>query len=185
MLPSRKNWGAAKAHQKQKGMQRISCHFVLLIASVFIFSAAPAQTPPNFDLIKLEHSADYKTASPFALQTANYLLSTPLKLDNPDRVKSLQFIYKWMTGTPEYSFRLNEAANDIFKGNSDLMGIYMAATVKYSLENKAEAKDPKAVKLNGLIGTIAYCEKKENNVKPSKTLKKLLEARDKGELDKL
>ena len=174
-----------QATNNKIGMLRISCHLLLLIASVLSFSVAAAQTPPNFDLIKLEHSADYKPASPFALQTANYLLSTPLKVDNPDRIKSLQFIYKWMTGTPDYSFRLDEAANTIFKGNNELMGIYMASMVKYSLENKAEAKDPKAVKLNSILGTIAYCEKKENNVKPSKSLKKLLEARDKGELDKL
>src|SRR5918993_552024 len=151
-------------------MQRILCHFALVIVSVFTFDVSLAQTPPNFDLIKLEHSADYKPASPFVLQTANYLLSTPLKVDNPDRIKSLQFIYKWMTGTPDYSFRLDEAANSIFKGNNELMGIYMSAMVKYSLENKVEAKDPKTVKLNSLLGTIAYCEKKENNVKPSKSL---------------
>ena len=169
-------------------MQKISFFSVLLVlVLVLTTNTGFAQTPPNFDLIKLEHTNDYKTAAPFALQTANYLLSTPMpvKADNPDRTKSLQFIYKWMTGTPDFSFRLDEAANTICKGSNELMGIYMASMVKYSLENRAAAKDPKLVKLNSLTSTIAYCEKKENNVKMSKPLKKMLEARDKGELDKL
>ncbi|MDO9374806.1 MAG: hypothetical protein Q7T76_10320 [Ferruginibacter sp.] len=167
-------------------MQQKKITFVVsIVAFILSASVAFAQTPPNFDLIKLEHSNDYKSATPFALQTANYILSTPLKNDNADRTKSLQFIYKWMTGTPDFAFRLDEAANTIFKGSSDLMGIYMAAMVKYSLENRTEAKDPKLVKLNGLTSTLAYCEKKENSVRMSKTLKKLMEARDKGELDKL
>ncbi len=158
---------------------------IFLMVVIACTTNAYSQTPPNFDLIKLEQTADYKAANPFALQTANYLLYTPLKNENPDRVKSLQFIYKWMTGTPDYSFRLDEASSKLFKGSNELMGVYMAAMVKYSLENKTAAKDPKSVKLNSLVMMLDYCEKKENNVRMSKQLKKLFDAKAKGELEQL
>ena len=142
-----------------------------------------AQTLPNFDLIKLEKSSDYKAADPFVLQTATYLLTTPFKRDSPDRLSSLQFISKWMYGTPDHSFVFNDMVDKIGKDNNDLFGLYMAAMVKYTLENKAASKDPKVVKLNAMILLLNYCENKDNNMRMSKQLKKMSEAKAKGQLE--
>ena len=143
-----------------------------------------AQTLPDFKLIKLNRTADYKPAEPFALLTANYLLSNPIVKDNPDRANAMEFIIKWMTGTPDHSFILDELITKLTKDNDDLLGIYAAAMVKYSLENKEASKDAKVVKLNALILMLNYCENKNNNIKMSKSLKKLSEAKQKGELEK-
>jgi uncharacterized protein YjaG (DUF416 family) len=59
----------------------------------------------------------------------------------------------------------------------------MAAMAKYSLDNKAVAKDGKLVKLNALKIVLDYCEVKENKVRMTKQLKKLSEAREKGQLE--
>ncbi|MEO5890820.1 MAG: hypothetical protein ABIQ31_11230 [Ferruginibacter sp.] len=142
-----------------------------------------AQTLPNFDLIKLEKTSDYKAADPFVLQTATYLLSTPFKKESPDRLNSLRFISKWMFGTPDHSFVFNDMQAIVGKDNSDLLGLYMASMAKYTLENKAASKDPKVVKLNAMILLLNYCENKDNNVKMSKQLKKLSEAKEKGQLE--
>lgn len=156
-----------------------------IIVIVFVFCSAylDAQTLPNFDLIKLEKTADYKAADPFALQTANYLLSVPFKKDNTDRLNSLRFISKWMNGTTDYSFVFRDVVDKIGKDNNDLLGLYIAAMVKYTLENKAAAKDAKLVKLNAIMLLLNYCEKKDNNMRMSKQLKKLSEAKEKGELE--
>ena len=142
-----------------------------------------AQTVPNFDLIKLEKPADYKSAEPFVLQTTTYLFSNPFKSDNKDRINSLQFIGKWMTGTTDHSFVFGDVTEKIGKGNNDLIGLYMAAMVKYTLENKTAAKDAKLVELNAFTTLLNYCENKDNNIKMSKQLKKLSEAKAKGELE--
>ncbi len=142
-----------------------------------------AQTLPNFDLIKLDKTSDYKLAEPFVLQTSTYLLSVPYKKDNPDRNNSLQFISKWMNGTPDYSFGLVGINEKIGKDNYDILGVYMAAIAKYTLENKVAAKDPKVANLNAMNMLLDYCEHKENNLKMSKQLKKLSEAREKGQLE--
>jgi hypothetical protein len=156
---------------------------LMLIFLLFFSAYSFGQTVPDFDLIKLEKASDYKPADPFALQTSNYLLSTPVKKNDINRQKSLQFIIKWMSGTPDYSFNITDAIDRIGKGNTDLLGIYMAALTKYSLENKEAAKDPKQVKLNAMILLLEYCENKNNNLKLTKQLKKLAEAKEKGELE--
>jgi hypothetical protein len=157
-------------------------HLTLLSFIVCSFYAS-AQTLPNFDLIKLEKTADYKPAEPFVLQTTNYLLSIPFKKDNTDRNNSLRFISKWMNGTPDFSFTFGDVAEKIGKDNYDLIGIYMAALGKYTLENKAAAKDTKVAKLNAIIMLLNYCENKDNNIRMSKQLKKLAEAKEKGQLE--
>lgn len=156
---------------------------LIVIFLVFLTTHSFGQTIPDFDQIKLEKATDYKAADPFALQTSNYLLSTPVKKNDINRQKSLQFIIKWMSGTPDYSFNITDAIDLIGKGNTDLLGIYMAAITKYSLENKAAAKDPKLVKLNAMTMLLNYCENKNNNLKLTKPLKKLAEAKEKGELE--
>ena len=143
-----------------------------------------AQTLPNFELIKLEKISDYKKAEPFVLQTANFLLSIPFKSESTDRYNSLRFISQWMNGTPDYSFVLADVIEKIGKGNNDLLGVYISAMTKYTLENKAVAKDAAVVKLNAMTILLEYCENKNNNLKLSKQLKKFAAAKEKGELEK-
>ncbi len=159
---------------------------------LFVFAAffigfvgfLPAQTLTDFDLIKMEKASDYKVAEPFVLQTANYLFSVPFKKDSKDRLNSLRFISKWMNGTSDYSFLFTDEMVKIGKDNYDLIGQYMAAMAKYTLDNKAAAKDTKAMKLNAMILLLDYCENKDNNMRMSKQLKKLSDSRSKGELEK-
>jgi len=158
--------------------------FFIILLTIFFSTGVFAQTLPNFDAIKLEKAPDYKLAEPYALQTANYLLSTPYKKEDKDRMNSLRFIGKWMNGTPDYSFAIANLEEEIGK-DYDLIGMYMVSKVKYMLENKANAKDQKLVKLNAMTLLLDYCTNKNNNIRMTKQLKKLAEAKEKGELEKL
>jgi hypothetical protein len=154
----------------------------ILILALFFSMGAFAQTLPNFDQIKLEKAPDYKVAEPYALQTANFILSTPLKKTDKDILNSLRFMGKWMNGTPDYSFAIGDMEDKIGKDN-DVLGLYMIAKAKYILENKANAKDAKLVKLNATILLLNYCSNKDNLVRMTKQLKKLAEAKEKGQLE--
>ena len=155
-----------------------------LFLSLWYFHSGYSQSLPNLDEIKLEKPADYKTAEVIATQAATYLLSTPFEKNDLDRLKSLQFVIKWMSGTPDYSFTLDNVATKILKGNDDLLGLYMACMTKYSLENKVSSTDAAEVKLNSIKMLLAYCENPDNNMRMTKALKKLSEANKKGELEK-
>lgn len=155
---------------------------IIVILLAFCSIYANAQTVPDFDQIKIEKATDYKAAEPFVLQTANYLLTTPIIKDSKDRLNSLKFIGKWMNGTPDHSYIFSDIPDKIGRDN-DILGLYMAAMAKYSLDNKTVSKDAKLVKLNALILVLDYCEVKENKVRMTKQLKKLAEARAKGQLE--
>ncbi len=142
-----------------------------------------AQELPDFSTIPIEAKEDFTaTADNAALQAASYLLSTPMDAKNINRLKCTSYVIKWMTGTPDYNFTLDEQATKFAKKNDDLLGLYMAAMTKYSLENKADAKDQNKVKLNAVKSIITYAKDPKNNVKVNGELKKMTEADEKGEL---
>jgi len=156
-------------------------YLVILFAVLCQFSYA--QFVPDYDQIKLQHPTDYKQSEKFALNAANYLLTTPYEKENAIRNRTLQFLLKWMNGTPDYGFTMEGVSGKIIKGNNDLMALYMASMVKYSLDNKSSA-DLNLVRLNAIKILLAYCENPANNIKMTKGLKKLSEANKKGELEK-
>jgi hypothetical protein len=125
---------------------------------------------------------DYKKAEDKALECATYLIGKPLDQSDPNRLYAVQFLLRWMEGTPDHSFMLDETAVKLSKTNNDLLGVYMAAMVRYAIQNPEQAKDAKATKLNTITSLLTYCENADNKVKLDKELKKMLEAKNKGQL---
>jgi hypothetical protein len=87
-----------------------------------------------------------------------------------------------MQGTPDYNFTLDEQTTKFAKKNDDLLALYMAAMVKYVLENKEDSKDQNKIKLNSVKLILSYARDPKNNVKINKELKNLIEADSKGQL---
>ena len=156
---------------------------IIIIILITFCNSSFAQTVLDYDMIKLEKPADCKAADPIVKQAANYLLSTAFDKNNNNRTKSLSFIIKWLNITPDFFFPLDNVASKIMKDDNDLMGIYIAAMAKYCLENKEAARDKKLVKLNAVAYVLDYCGNEKNNLKMTKPLKKLAEAKAKGELE--
>ncbi|MEX6690063.1 hypothetical protein QTN47_21320 [Danxiaibacter flavus] len=143
-----------------------------------------AQNLPAFETIKLDVKEDYdSSANSAALKASNYLLSTPFDNKNIDRLKSTQYLIKWMTGTPDYHFVLDEQAVKFAKKDDDLLVLYMAAMTKYVLENKKESTDQNKIKLNATRSIITYAKDSKNNLKINSELKKMIEADEQGKLE--
>ncbi|WP_018343423.1 hypothetical protein [Cytophaga aurantiaca] len=153
---------------------------VFLVACTSIF----AQTLPDLSKIKLEKKGDYKSAEPTVKQAAAYLLTTPYKDKDSVRTSCVAFIIKWMEGTPDYTFIIDEPIMKLNKENPNLLGLCFASMAKYCLEEPAYAKDPKVVKLHTYKILLEYCDKPENNIPLTKQLKKLSDANKKGQLEK-
>ncbi len=156
---------------------------ILVIIFALLANILSAQTTTDYDKVKLETAEECRAADPIALQAANYQLSTPFEKNDLVRLTSLSFIIRWMSATPDYTFSLDEVVTKFMKGSDDLLGLYMAAMTKYCLENKASAKNQQLVKLNAITYVLNYCEDEKNNLKMTKQLKKLSEAKAKGELE--
>lgn len=116
----------------------------------------------------------YKTEQDKVLECANYLFNNPSNKDELNRLTAIQYIMKWMEGTPAYTFEIGDKAMELTKGNSDLLGLYLAGMTKVVLENKGEALDSSRIhdKTESLL--VSYCANSDNKMKPSKKIKKLI-----------
>lgn len=153
---------------------------------IFLFfcsSLCYAQAVTDFEAVSITNAADCKTAEPRVLEAANYMLSTPLQKGDVNRQKAFSLVMRWMTATPDYHFAIDEDASKLMKGSDDLLVLYMGAMTKYVLENKGSAADQKAVKVNAMSILLTYTDNPSNNVKPTKNLKKLSEAKANGRLE--
>lgn len=158
----------------------------ILILSFILFTTiiTYAQELPDYDAIPLAKKEDFnEKADEAALLSANYLLATPSNDKSLPRIKAVQYVLKWMEGTPNYTFEIDATITKLNKKGTELIGLYLAATTKYCLENKENAKDRSLVKLNTYKILAEYCEKSENNIKASGELKKLIEANKNGKLE--
>lgn len=152
----------------------IPCFFV----SSLLTNAQPAT---DYASIKLEAREDYTAdADTAALQAATHILSTPENDKDITRLDAAQFLIRWMSGTPSYSFTLNDRAGKFAR--NDLLIVYMAAMAKYSLENPAKSKDQKQLDANAVQSLLAYCG--QFHIKLTGELRKLNAANEKGELEK-
>jgi len=157
-----------------------------LIAPLLVLSLnfCYSQALPDFDEIRLVTPDDFKEAESTVKQAADYMLSTPFDKNDLNRVKSLQFLIKWMSGTPDYSFTLDVVVDKIIKGSDDMLGLYMACMTKFCFENKESSKDDDVVRVGSVKFLLEYCENESNTIKMTKQLRKLSEANKKGELEK-
>ena len=158
-------------------MKKLLLIFILLIATSKLF----AQNLPQFDQYKFDEKSEYKLADTAVLQTANFLLSTPIDQNIPVRLKAGQFVMRWMEGTPDYTFSLEQTPIKYLSGNVDLMLLYMTSMAKYALENKSN--DVKVTTINGVKILLGYVNNATNDVKIDKNLKKLSVENDKGNLE--
>jgi len=143
-----------------------------------------AQDYSKLDKTVLKEKTDYVENENLVIECSNYLLNSPLDdLKNDlNHVKALLFIMRWMEGTPDYMFDIDDTVGKATKSNPSLLGVYLASMSKYVLENKDKSGDAKEVKYNSFLIFIKYCEDPKNNVRKNKEIKKLIEAKDEGTL---
>lgn len=159
-------------------MKKIILFFLLTVS----LSYSHAQELPNLKHIKLNKNSHFKDTEPIVLKVVSYLFETPIDRKNKARTDAGQFLIKWMNGTPEYTFYLEEKETNYFDTDSDLMLMYMAGLTKFTLENKS-VKDRKALVLGTMRITLPYLNNQDNKKSWSKDLWQLNEANQKGKLE--
>ena len=150
---------------------------IIFIITLFNLTISFGQ---NFDEIKnyeFKTIESYQTEKPKVLLFANYLFDNPASKEELNRLYAIQYIMKWMTGTPDYKFELGKREIDLTKGNSDLLGLYMAAITKVVLENKGDKLDSDSIYNRAEALLVNYCSDATNKMKPSRKIKKILKSR--------
>ncbi|TKC05514.1 hypothetical protein FA048_17465 [Pedobacter polaris] len=152
--------------------------FLFLIGIHYSYS----QDLPILKHVKLNKKVHFKDTEALVLKVINYLFETPIDKKNNARTEAGQFLIKWMNGTPEYTFYLEEKETNFFNTDSDLMLMYMAGLTKFTLENK-EVKDQKTLVIGALKSVLPYLNNQENKKRWSTELWQLNEANQKGKLE--
>ena len=155
----------------------------ILLVCVFAFVACNvfAQSLPQFDEIKLQKTKDYKLAEPAVVQTADFIISTPIDKNTDTKTIAAQFLMKWMDGTPDFTFTLDENSTRYFLQNNELMMVYVASMAKYAIETKQH--NSKTNTINAIKSLLSYINDPANNVKKTNDLIELSQANQNGQLE--
>ncbi len=135
--------------------------------------------------IIMKEKEDYKPQESNVLLCAKFLLSTPM--DNQYRPVVSSFIFRWMMGTPDYKYDIDDDVTKLINKDNEkesLLPVYMAALAMYSLENPNDAGNKSAMKLNAFKITLDYAANKAFKVKQTSEVKKLIKAKKEGALEK-
>src|SRR5690349_15475777 len=98
---------------------------IFLVVCCCSFHFGLTQGLPNYDDVKLDRAEDYKPADTIAHQAADFLLFTPFDQAKIDRLKSAQFLIRWMSGTPDYNFSMDGSIKNL-GDEAEMMSLYMA-----------------------------------------------------------
>lgn len=150
---------------------------LVVVAFMFLFQATFSQNFIEIASYEFETAESYKGQEGNVLLCANYLFDTPSKENEINRLLATQFIFKWMEGTPDYTFDLTSEMSDFTKGNDDLFGILLAGMSKVVIENEGTALTTDEIFAQTKDLLVNYCADTNNKMKPSKSIKKILKSR--------
>ncbi len=150
---------------------------LLIFAALSIFS----QNKSQYDNVLLNTANDFKRAEPQVILASDYVYSNPVEKDNAHRESAINFVMKWMQGTPDYSFPLDATLTKIAKGDYDFIGIYIASSAKYALQ-KGKGVSREDIQYNAYLLALDYCENPLNNYKIKGEIRKLADAKNQDKL---
>ncbi|HEX5171312.1 MAG TPA: hypothetical protein VFW11_19180 [Cyclobacteriaceae bacterium] len=155
---------------------------ILISLCLLAYTQMFSQNPEDWQSIEFNSKEDYEANEGKILECANFILSVPAKASDPARQSALGALSKWMSGTPDYQFVIDESIGKLMEKNEAVLSIYMAAMSKYALENNDHVPTAEEMEYNAFDQMLAYSKDSGNNVPMTKELKKAIQARDKGNL---
>ena len=142
------------------------------MAFMFTITLVISQDFSTLKNYEFSDDSKYKSAEELVLNGANYLFNTPFDKNDLNRFQATAFILRWMEGTPDYTFNIDNKAVEITKGNDDLFGMYVAGMAKVVLENKAALPTDETIHNTVVQYLVDYTSNESNKMKPTRALKK-------------
>ena len=156
--------------------------FFSVILFLGIVMTGKSQDYSRLKDIEMKSKEEFIKAEDKVLECTKYVLTTPMDDENTNRRNAMQFILRWMEGTPDYTFTLDETVGKIAQTSDALLGVFMACMSRYVLEHKDKAKDEKDVKYNSVLMLIDYARDPENDVEITGEMENLIKAKDEHRL---
>lgn len=143
--------------------------FAVMICSMNSF----AQNFTGLNPDNLQSAQDYNDAEPKVLECSNYLLSNPIDVDKLSRGTILNYVVKWMEGTPRQTFSVDQEVTALTREDNDKFMLYFVAMAKAVLDNPT--KDLSADEIHEIATDhlVDYCMDPKNNLPPTKRMIKI------------
>lgn len=155
-------------------------HFLLgaalLLASPVLAQTSPSPVPTGYTL---KAPADYEQYAPQVLATINWLETSPLPSDSPQRKDANRFLMEWISGSPTVSVSMQPYLADLYGKNSDLLMAFLGGWARYSIQHPAD-KDQLTLNVEGIKGMLASYQTMGG--KGNKKLTELASLNAKGQL---
>lgn len=153
-------------------------HLLLPVLFMLCSMGLSAQSFEELKEIELASAEDYKQAEGHVKAASNYMLSQPITDENrQQRLYAINFIMRWMEGTPDYKFNLGKNFSDYCGNNIDLSSLYLSAMAKTAVENPVLAKNEEEIITRAEAVFLNYCAQKENKAPRNRAIKKALKNR--------
>ncbi len=158
-------------------MMKTLTSFIFVLITLSSFS----QNFSQYENVYLTNAAEHRRAEPQVILACDLVLSTPIEKKNNNRSNAISFIAKWMSGTADYSFAIDETLKKITARDMDLIGVYYACISKYAIE-QGKGTEREELKLQAYKMFATYCDNPDNNYKPRGEMKKMVDAQKQGKL---
>jgi hypothetical protein len=150
---------------------------ILILAVVLLANFSFSQNFKKLVNYEFKTEESYTDEMDKVLECANYLFENPNDENELNRLIATQYIMNWMNGTPDYTFEIGDDAMSLTKGKQELLGLYLAAMTKVVLDNPEEELSNKEIHNQSQEILVKYCSDENNNIKPSKKIKKIIKSR--------
>ena len=153
----------------------------LTMATFFIVAAIISQAQQAELLNELPQTKEQFIASEKnVLATIQWLEATPAKTEEEKRKEQYARLLAWITNSPTVTIEVNEKVLPFTRKNSELLFMFMAGWIRYSLQNNY-SKD----QVQGTLAGIRCAAKvyKAGELKKDKEMQKLIDLDAKGELE--
>ena len=160
----------------------------MLFLSILFISFATQGFSQDFSKLEnfpLKEKADFSNAEKQVLECANYLVSKPLDINDENRDFAERFLFAWMTGSPDYTFNIDEKVGKIVELNNSLLGIYLGYATKIALEDKEKSLNGIQLTNKAISMLLDYCKNPDNKVAINESLKKIIDENNGASYQKL
>lgn len=148
-------------------------YLTLLLALILFSMNSYAQDFSGLDMNSMKTAKDYNDAEVKVLECSNYLLATPMDVDKLSRGTIINYVVKWMEGTPRQTFSVDDEVNALTRESNDRFMLYFVAMAKAVLDNPSKDLSEDEIHEIATNHLIDYCLKPENNLPPTKRMLKI------------
>lgn len=152
--------------------------YMISIALIAAAQESTCQCPKHeevsWESLEIE---DYLRYQNTVLECIDWLMKTPIKVQQENRKKASGFIMAWLLGCPYVHLSLYPFFMEFTEKNRELIIIFIAGCIKYGIENDVNREKQFEMQKAGLMSLVNYYKQRSSmGLKRDKYIEKFIES---------